>query len=95
MPTQQSLDRFVSLVEQCEFLPAIEEFYASDASMQENFRPPRVGKEALLANERKVLANTRKVTTTRIGPVLMNGDIVVIRWRFDFEGMDGQVTTIE
>lgn len=95
MPSQQTLDRFVSLVEQAEFLRAMEEFYAENASMQENFRPPRVGKAALLEHERKTLANTRRVTTTRIGPVFMNGDFVVIRWRFAFEGMDGKVATIE
>lgn len=95
MPSPQTLERFVALVENADFLQAMEEFYAEHASMQENFRPPRVGKAALLEHERKTLANTRQVRTTRIGPVLVNGDFVVIRWRFDFEGMDGKVATIE
>jgi hypothetical protein len=95
MPSQTTLSRFVSLVEQGEFLRAIEEFYAPNASMQENDLPPRVGKAALLANERKVLEGTQAVTSTCVGPVFVSGDLVVIRWLFHFEGTTGKVARIE
>lgn len=51
MPTQQTLDRLVARVEQNAHVEAIEEFYAPDASMQENSEPPRVGRDALVAQE--------------------------------------------
>jgi len=95
MPSPATLSRFVAMVESGAFLQAIEEFYAPTATMQENFSPPRVGKAALLANERKVLVGTRTVTSQCVGPVLVNGDIVVIRWLFHFTGNDGRVLRIE
>ena len=95
MPLQATLSRFVSMVEDGEFLKAIEEFYAPSASMQENNLPPRVGKAALLANERKVLEGTRSVTSKCVGPVFVSGDRVVIRWLFHFESTTGKVARIE
>lgn len=95
MPTKASLDRFIALVEASEFIAAMEAFYAPNASMQENFNPPRVGKPALLEHERKALAGTRNVKSARVGPVFVDGDLVVIRWRFESESTSGSVTTIE
>lgn len=37
MPTQKTLDRFIARVEQNAHIEAIQEFYAQDASMQEQF----------------------------------------------------------
>lgn len=95
MPSPDTLKRFVAMVERGAFLEAIEAFYAPAATMQENFSPPRVGKATLLANERKVLVGTRTVTSQCVGPVLVNGDVVVIRWVFHFTGNDGRVLRIE
>jgi hypothetical protein len=95
MPTAQTLDRFIALVEAGEFLQAIEDFYAPEATMQENFHPPRAGKPALLAQERQTLARTRRVTARRLGPVFVQDDRVVIRWRFEFENLEGRVSVLE
>ena len=51
---------------------------------RENMAPPTVGKEALIAKESKVLASYKSVTTTRLSPILMEGDTVVFHWRFEF-----------
>ena len=56
MPTAETLERFIARVEQNAHAEAIEEFYTPDASMQENQLPPRVGRDLLVAHERKVLA---------------------------------------
>ena len=48
-----------------------------------------------MANERRVLARATTVTSACIRPVFVNGDRVVIRWRFCFEWPDGTVTRIE
>jgi hypothetical protein len=63
--------------------------------MQENQTPPRVGRDALVANERKVLAKARSLTSKCVRPVFVNGDRVVIRWLFRFEWLDGSHTQME
>lgn len=95
MPSADTLAGFVAMVEAQQFLQAIETFYAADATMQENEHPPRVGKEALLANERKVVGATRQVRARCVPPMLVNGDHVVVRWVFEFEGRDGAVVRID
>jgi hypothetical protein len=89
MPTPEVLERFIARVESNRHAEAIEEFYAPDASMQENESPPRVGRDHLVANERKVLARMKSVRSTCVRPVFVHGDRVVVRWIFEFETLDG------
>jgi ketosteroid isomerase-like protein len=63
--------------------------------MQENHAAPRVGRENLVAHERKVLARARSVRSRCVRPVFVSGDRVVIRWIFDFEWRDGSSTHME
>jgi hypothetical protein len=63
--------------------------------MQENQSAPRVGRDAHVANERRVLARARTVTSTCVRPVFVAGNRVVIHWIFQFEWLDGTVTRIE
>jgi hypothetical protein len=95
MPSPQTLERFVARVESNAHAEAIEEFYAEDSSMRENGAPPRRGRDALAAHERKVLSRMRTVRSQCVGPVFVNGDHVVIRWVFEFEALDGKRTRIE
>jgi ketosteroid isomerase-like protein len=95
MPTSETLERFVARVEENAHAEAIEEFYTADASMQENQAPPRVGRDAHVANERKVLSRTKTLSSTCVRPVFVNGDRVVIRWIFHFEWRDGTITHME
>jgi hypothetical protein len=95
MPTPETLERFIARVEQNAHAEAIEEFYTVDASMQENQKPPRVGRDNLAARERKVLAKARSVTSECIRPVFVSGDRVVIRWVFEFEWQDDTTTRME
>jgi len=87
--------RFVARVEENAHAEALEEFHTADATMQENQGVPRVGRDAHVANERRVLARAKALTSKRIGPVFVRGDHVVIRWLFRFEWMDGTVTEME
>jgi GNAT superfamily N-acetyltransferase len=89
MPSAQVLERFIATVESNRHAEAIEEFYAEDASMQENEQPPRRGRDGLVAGERKVLARMKSVKSRCIRPVFVEGDKVVIRWVFEFETGDG------
>lgn len=95
MPSLETLERFIARVEQNAHAEAIENFYAADASMRENQSAPRVGRDVLVANERKMLARARSVQSRCVRPVFQNGSHVVIRWIFDFEWKDNSRTHIE
>ncbi len=95
MPTSETLRRFVARVESNAHADAVEEFYTVGSTMQENHGPPRVGRAAHVANERAVLSRAKAMTSQCVGPVFTCGDLVVIRWRFHFEWLDGTVTDME
>ena len=95
MPTAETLERFIALVEQNAHIEAVEGFYTVDASMHENQPTPRIGRDSHVANERRVLSKTKTLMSTCVRPVFVSGDKVVIRWVFRFEWLDGTVTRME
>jgi ketosteroid isomerase-like protein len=95
MPSRQTVEAFVALVEAGDYVGAIEHFYAPDAATQENTAEPVVGRDVLMAKERGVMARFRKIEASRIGPVLIDGDIVTARWKFTFTGADGSSRSLE
>lgn len=95
MPTTETIERFIARVEQNAHVEAIEEFYTENGYIQENQQPPRVGRAGLANRERAVMARAKKVTSTCLRPVFINGDLAVIRWNFHFEWLDGTVTDME
>jgi len=95
MPTPETLERFIARVEENAHADAIEEYYTEGASMQENQSPPRVGRGAHAANERKILARAKTIFSKCVRPVFQNGDRVAIRWIFRFEWLDGSITEME
>ena len=95
MPSNETLERFIARVEQNAHAEAIEEFYTVGGAIRENQGPPRIGRSNLVAGERAVLARARSVRSQCIRPVLVNGSVVVIRWIFEFEWLDGSKTHME
>jgi len=95
MPRPETLERFIARVEENAHVEAILEFYTEDASMRENMKPPRVGRTALAEGERRTMEKARSVRSTCVRPVLVHGDIVVVRWIFEFEWKDGKATRME
>jgi hypothetical protein len=95
MPSLKTLQAFADTVESNDHVGAIEKFYAPEARTQENDREWRVGREALAAREAAVLASVAGVKTTRLGPLLLDGDHSAICWRFEFTGKDGTVRKME
>jgi ketosteroid isomerase-like protein len=89
MPSRERVKAFIALVEQGEYVKAIEDFYHPNASMQENGLPPRVGRQTLVEHERKVLAGLKRMRTRRVETYLVDGDRVVINWVFEMTGSDG------
>jgi hypothetical protein len=95
MPSSDTLERFIARVEQNAHAEAIEEFYLESGAIRENQGPPRVGRSNLVAGERTLLARARSVNSQCIRPVLVHGSVVVIRWIFEFEWLDGSKTRME
>jgi hypothetical protein len=95
MPTLETLEKFIARVEENAHAEALEEFYTVNASMQENQAPPRLGRDAHIATEKRVFARAKAVRSQCIRPVFLNGDRVVIRWKFRFDWLDGSVTEME
>ena len=95
MPTQNTLNQFIARVVSGAHAEAIEEFYTLNATMQENQLEPRVGRNALVAHEKAALSRAASVVSTCVAPVFANGDHVVIRWVFEFTGLDGRKGRIE
>ncbi|MBW8777716.1 MAG: nuclear transport factor 2 family protein [Burkholderiales bacterium] len=95
MPSPQTLERFIAMVESNDHVQACELFYTEQSTMQENQGTPRIGRDAHVANERQVMARAESVTSTCVRPVLVDGDHVVIRWIFRFAWRDGSVTRME
>lgn len=95
MPDHEMLERFIARVESNEHDKAIAEFYTEDASMRENQDEPRKGRDKLVAREQAVLARANSVTSRCVRPAFINGNRVVIRWKFRFVWLDGTLTEME
>ena len=95
MPSLATLQAFADTVEANDHVGAILRFYAPDASTRENDNPPLSGREKLAEKERNVLARVASVQTTRLGPLLVDGNHSAIRWRFEFTAKDGSTRVIE
>ncbi|MEP7300279.1 MAG: nuclear transport factor 2 family protein [Caldimonas sp.] len=88
MPSRERVRDFVAAVLARDFVQSIRDFYAEDATAQENLKPPRVGREALIAHEQQTLDSMGDVSP-HLTTLLVDGDRVVIGWRFDMTGHDG------
>ena len=95
MPTRQTVERFVELVEAGQGMAALEGFYAENASMQENQSVPRIGKPALLAHELAAQASVTNMTARCTRPLLIEGDTVVLRWKFGYVDSRGRPVQFE
>jgi SnoaL-like polyketide cyclase len=95
MNVSDSVKKLISLVEQRKFLEAIQEFYADNASMQENNAPPRAGLATLLENERKFLTTVKSTDVSRAESFLVDGNRVAIHWIFEFTNLQGQKRRLE
>jgi ketosteroid isomerase-like protein len=95
MPSIERVQAFVAAVRDGRFVEAIEDYYDVDASMRENLAPPRVGRDVLVAGEKAVLSGVHQIATHGVGPVLVDGDHVVINWVFQITNKDGSVRRLD
>jgi SnoaL-like domain len=89
MPSSETLESFVNLVEAGDTVEAMHRFYAEHASMQENAAPPRVGKVALIKHEEAALTSIASMKARCVRPIFVSGDFVVIRWVFEIQDKKG------
>ena len=95
MPARETVEAFVAQVLRGEHVEAIRDWYADDASMQENQDAPRLGRETLMEGERQTLARQAEVKTELVSPVIVDGDRVAIHWRFTFVSKKGHTASFE
>lgn len=95
MPKLESIESFIKAVESEPHDQVIADFYAIDASIQENQSPPRIGRDKLIDYERMVLSKALKVDSKCIRPYFHSEDKVVIKWVFRFEWKDHSTSEIE
>ena len=95
MPSRDRVNAFVATVRDGRYVDAIADFYAPDASMRENLGPPRVGRDLLIAAEKAMLGSVSRIATRRAGPVIVDGDRVVIGWEFEVTTLDGGVRRLD
>lgn len=93
MPTPDNVRALIAMVEQGRYVDALQAFYGDDATMQENLDPPRRGLACLIERERQVMAAFRQIRTRPVQTFLVDGDIAVINWVFDFVARDGRTFT--
>ena len=89
MPSRERVAALIRRVEAGKFVEALQEFYADDATMQENGNAPRVGLSTLIDHERGVMAAFKEIRTLPVKTWLVDGDHVVIHWIFEFTRTDG------
>ena len=89
MPNRERVAALIKRVEDGRYVEALQEFYAADATMQENGSPPRVGLRKLVEHERGVMAAFSEIRTLPVKTWLVEGDCVVINWVFEFTRADG------
>jgi ketosteroid isomerase-like protein len=89
MPSRETVEKFIATVEAGLHDEAIAQFYADDATMQENLGEPRGGRDALVAHERKIMARATEIRSRCVRPVLIDGDTVVLNWIFEFDFANG------
>src|SRR5213593_2961120 len=95
MPKRSTVEAFAAMVEAGDYVGAIEKYYTPDASMQENLDAPRKGRDVLMEGERRVMSRFKSIKARRLGAILIEGEEVAMRWRFEFTGADGSLRTLE
>jgi len=95
MPERSRVAAFVAAVVAGAHVQAIADYYHEDASMQENDKPPRRGRDRLMRHEAEFLERVQRMATHPAKVVLVDGDHVVINWVFDMTDANGTTRRLE
>ena len=82
----------IGYIQQGRIIDAMYEFYAPDASMQENSKPATVGLEANVDRERQFVASVREWRKFEVASVGIDSDRgrAFLQTELEFEGVDGK-----
>jgi ketosteroid isomerase-like protein len=86
--TKQNVLGLIALVENGQMLDAMTTYYAPDVAMQENVSPPTVGFAENYAREAAFYGSLQALEFT-LASVVVEGDVAVINWVFDYTTADG------
>lgn len=95
MPTIETLENFITMVEANEHVQAVEHFYAPGATLQDNQSLETRDKNKQVENEKNLLLKVKKMYSKCIRPYFVNGDYVVIKWHFRFDFKNDTFIDIE
>ncbi len=95
MPSLETVESFVRLVEDSQTVEAMHRFYAEHATMQENAAAPRVGKSVLIKHEERALDLISNLKAKCVRPIFISGNFVVIRWVFEIQDKKGKTVRFE
>lgn len=82
MPLRTRVVEFTEAVIAGNHAQVIADYYHEDAFMQENLRPRREGRKALIAYENDALSRLKTMDTEAVRKILVDGDDVAIHWSF-------------
>ena len=91
MPTRKTVDAFTAQVLSGDHVGAIRDWYAEDASMQENQSAPRVGRDLLMDGEARTLARVARVETELLAPVHGHEEVQLALLGADFGDVDVEI----
>src|SRR3569833_2081292 len=95
MPSREIDEAFAKRLEDGDFAGAILDYYTPDAATYENLAEPTRGRDKLADKERGVLAAFKEVKAERLGPSLIDGDIVESLRKFSFYNAEGVTRTLD
>lgn len=95
MPSRDSVRRLIAMVEDGRTVEAMQEFYADNATMQENNKTPRRGLSTLLAYEQNVVDSFEAIYTHPDTLFNLDEDQVVINWIFDMTDREGRTFRLD
>lgn len=95
MPAIETVRRLAAQVRSGDHAGAIRDWFAPDASMQENQAPRRRGRGALAAREQARLDRMAHFETQLLAHPLISGGSVVLRSRFTFFLKSGSERSLE
>ena len=89
------MSAYIAMVKSGDFVAVMREFYHLDAKVHENRKRPRVGRDALVANEERARANTRSIRATVLEAFHGGGDDVAIHSVYEIVEKDGRAWTFD
>jgi ketosteroid isomerase-like protein len=95
MPSRERVADLIAYATQGKVIEAIHEFYAEDASMQENSTPPIVGATAILDHEQQFLSMVSEIHEFTAAAYAVEGDTSFINWVLEYTGTHGQRIRME